>query len=147
MQAPRNSGSASAPGGRRAAAGSELACFAYRPSPSAAAQAPPAAAADCCRNWRRPDAAVFAACAAPGAWASPVGPAGPPGLETGPFTSRLQHLDGAFLEVGFLRQGASRVQGQFVDQTALVEERHVHQAARRLVAAARLDAGVYLAAP
>src|SRR5690606_8874201 len=147
MQAARNSGSASAPGGRRAVAGSEPACFAYRPSPSAPAQALPTATADCCRNWRRPDVAAFAGCAAPGAWESPVGPDGPPRWGMGPFTSRLQHLDGAFLEVGFLRQRAGRVQGQLVDQAALVEERHVHQAARRLVAPARLDAGVYLAAP
>src|SRR5690606_39356238 len=119
------------------------ACLASRPGPSPAAQAPPAAAAECCRNRRRLDAAGCAACAAPGAWASPVGPAGPPGLETGPFTSRLQHLDGAFLEVGFLRQGASRVQGQLVDQTALGDERHVHQDARQYDTASRIDAGVY----
>src|SRR6266567_360611 len=50
-------------------------------------------------------------------------------------------LDGAFLEVGLQRDRVGGVERHLVDELRLVEPGHEHEAARRLVASAGLDAG------
>src|SRR5262245_44633013 len=54
--------------------------------------------------------------------------------------SHFGDLDGALLVVGLERDRIGGIQRDLVDQLAGVEPRHEHQAARRLVAAARFDA-------
>ena len=58
----------------------------------------------------------------------------------------LDDLHGALLEVGLERDRVGRVERHLVDELAGVEPGHEHQAARRLVAAARLDARAHAAA-
>src|SRR5690606_299308 len=140
-QAARKSSSASAPGGRSAVGARALAWLPYSPTPNPSTQAPPIAAADCCRKRRR-------LCLAGGFGRSVIAVArARAGRRSAPLTSGLEHLDGALLEVRLFRERAGGVQDQLVDQASLVEERHEHQAARRLVAAAGFHAGHHLAAP
>src|SRR6188768_417424 len=59
----------------------------------------------------------------------------------------LDDLHGALLEVGLERDRVGRIQRHLVDELAGVEPGHEHQAARRLVAVARLDPRAHAAAP